>query len=355
MDINLFNKYKPMLSPNNKADGKDIDWHTRLTTPTKVIWNMYVQDWYASEKLDGIRVALMFKNGKCTIKTRSLKNFRSILVKRWEEILTTVNMPFDIILDGEIYCPEMQFSELQHFILSEDVSSIQSIKKTVREQANGKFYGRNLDWLTNYERHNITINLFDSCMAENKEWQYRNYNLYNAYTYLQHLDFVALVTQRVFEEVDGILNWYNNVVEDGGEGLILKHSKNEYKFGRVTLNQNTLFKMKDEANWYEGVITDVLEGTEVDPWVERTVTELGYSRTSKLKDDRSPSGMAKGFEVLFDGDKKLVVTLKGFDNNAKEQLLDDKNKWLGRRIEFLGMPPTKTNGVPRQAKYINKF
>lgn len=348
-------KYRPMLAPNNKADGSEIDWFGRLELPNKTIWEPKVSDWAVSEKFDGIRAVIKFENGDCTILTRSLKKFRSKLIQKWENQLSGLKIPIDIIIDAEIYCENMTFNELQHFILSENVTSKPSVTKTIKAQKIGLFGNRSLNWLSTYY-HDFKLHFFDSCMVEGKVWELRYNNMAFVYHLIrEQVDFVEMFDQHQFETVEEIIRFYDTVIEDGGEGLILKHRLNQYKFGRVTLHQGTLFKMKDEMNWYVGKILDVLEGTEVGFWADTTINELGYSRTSKLQDDRLPSGKAKGFLVeTWPEKRQLTVTLKGFTNDQKEDLLLDKEEWIGNQIEFMGMKPTKLDGVPRMAKYINK-
>ena len=249
----------------------------------------------------------------------------------------------------------MRFNELQHFILTKDVTTRAAIKKTAHEHTkNGKFESRSVEWLTTYQ-HNFQVNLFDLYVPRNGGdpfWR-RLGLLREIYLDMRSVisDTVQLVTQLRMDELGGILSYYEDVVDSTGEGLVIKHENHIYKCGRNTLKECTVFKMKDEMVWFHGIIIDVEEGTIVDPMVETSTNELGYSVTSKLKEDRMPSGMAKGFLVRSEH-WEVTVTLKGFNNNEKALLLQNKREWFGRPIHFIGMYPTKINGAPRGAKYI---
>ena len=106
--------------------------------------------------------------------------------------------------------------------------------------------------------------------------------------------------------------------------------------------------MKDDANEYDGVIVDILEGTQIKEGVERSINELGRSTTSKKKDDRESSGMAKGFLIHYEG-KEFTVGLKGFDNEAKKEMLQNKDKYVGRHFKYSAMAPVKD--LPRHAYF----
>lgn len=338
-------KFKPNLYPNNKTDGTVIDWKPRIPRP---------KEWYVSEKLEGIRIEIVFDaDGGCEIKTRNLKPFRSILIAHIAADITNCGLR-SCVIEGEMYCEGMRFNELQHFILSENVCTISSRKKMMREQKHGKFPDRTEEWLSTYD-HKFTINLFDIYREQVKQPFYQRLDdLRFAYITLGYAsDMFELITQLKFDDLKGIKNLYDETLLNGGEGLILKHQMHIYKCNRNTLPEGMVFKMKDEFNWYSGEVQAVLQGTMVDPNIPTEMNELGYSRTSKLQEDRFPSGRAKGFLVhCHETDTVLTVTLKGFTNPDKAQLLKDELKWVGRIIDFVGMKPTKINGSPRMAKYI---
>ena len=100
---------------------------------------------------------------------------------------------------------------------------------------------------------------------------------------------------------------------------------------------------------YDGVILYVEEATEVKEGVEKTINELGRSVTSKKKDDRKPSGLAKGFRIEFEGLGTFPVGLRGFDNIAKKFIWDNKEDYVGRHFKYTAMKPVKD--FPRHAYF----
>lgn len=86
--------------------------------------------------------------------------------------------------------------------------------------------------------------------------------------------------------------------------------------------------------------------------VETTLDNFGFSETSKKKDDRELSGLAKGFLVSFtkeDGTNvgEFIVGLNGFDNSQKRELLENKEQYIGRHFKYTGMKPVLS--FPRHA------
>ena len=109
--------------------------------------------------------------------------------------------------------------------------------------------------------------------------------------------------------------------------------------------------MKEDNLQFDGVILGLEEATEVLPGVEKTINELGRSVTSKLKDDRVPSGLCKGFRVALDNGNEMTVSLKDFDHDARRAMLLSPEDYVGKTIRFTGMAPTKEGGCPRHAHY----
>lgn len=334
--------FRPCLAPNNKVGTIDINWNERI---------LYPGEWYISEKLDDIRAEIIITNGVCEIKTRNMKLFGSILVNEWAQKITDLKIKVDMILDAAIYCRGMRFNELQHFILSDDVENPNKFKKIKREINDGRFPDRSFEWLTSYN-HDFRMYVFDIANQYSTFGARWLYEIPAAMQFFSRLPFMGTVTQRNFESVEAILNFYETVVEEGGEGIVLKHYSHRYKLGRNTLKEGVYFKMKDEAHEFTATIMDVLEGTVVDEYADVTINELGYSTTSKLSADRNPSGKAKGFHVIMDDGRELTVTLSGYTDNDKINLLKSKQLYIGKELKFIGMPATKIGGVPRQAKTI---
>jgi hypothetical protein len=165
------------------------------------------------------------------------------------------------------------------------------------------------------------------------------------------------ITQTEVLSIDQTISMCESIIEAGGEGLMLKNANSRYKFGRSTEKERSAFKMKDEFNKYTAIIADVLEGTVVDPLADTSINELGYSVTSKLKEDRLPSGKAKNLLCIIDMGGYSVtqkVSLSGFNDQDKIRMLHNKRSWILKKIEVEGMKPTIEKGKVRGAFYKKK-
>ena len=336
--------FKPMLAPNDRP-GANIDWAKRLGC---------VSNWMFSEKLNGIRLELDMKNGIAY--SRALKPFRNKYIQKLATEIADIFEPTNIeVLEAEIYAPGLNLEEIKHFVTSIDVTTKASRTKFKRELENGKWPGRDLDWLCTYPKE-LKFFVFDvwiDNMVLDKETRY-NYlkRIMKRYTHPK----LELIKQWQTNDLFFITEKYKDIVSRGGEGLMLFRRKSLYKTNRYTNKQNQAYKMKDNSNEYEGVIIDIEEGTVVDPDAPKTTNELGYSVTSNKKEDRLPSGMAKGFTVRMDDGKELIVRLKNCDNSQKTWLLENYEDYIGERINFVAMKPSKVGGVPSQAIFdFNNF
>ena len=330
-------KFKPMLAPNDEP-GRIVDWEQRLGNLT---------DWIFSEKYNGIRLELDMTTSRGL--SRVLKLIRSIEVQNLVFNVTALYHDMGIdVLEGEMYAPGLSLEEIKHFVMSEDVTTPKARKKYANEIAKGKWNGRSLDWLCTYPT-NLKLYVFDywtngSTKTKLERYHYLKYVL----NHRIHNDLV-LVMQYQTSKFGTLKGYYDNVVAKGGEGVMLFKKDAPYKTNRWTEKQCQAFKMKDNSNEYEGTIIDVEEGTVVDRFAPKTINELGRSVTSKKKGDRILSGIAKGFTVRMDDGKTLIVSLKNCNNLQKAILLELADDFLGVRINFFAMKPSKADGVPSQA------
>lgn len=335
-------KFKPCLLPNDKV-GERVDWAKRISNP---------KEWIASVKLNGIRIEI----ADGVAYSRSLKKFKSKWVQQKANDVSSLSE--NIILEGEIFGIGMNLEEIKHFVTSVDVTSEASISKLKADKRRGKwrFPGRSIEWLTTYPKE-LKVYLFDYWHEDTKlNKQVRVEYVSELIKDNRNNGFLDIAPYFEFKSINELLEIYEDIIDDKGEGLVIYRKRSIYKNNRYTLHQNQGYKIKDNAIPYEGMILDIIEGTVVDEYSERGLNELGYSTTSKRKEDRVPSGMAKGFYVVTTDGKKLIVSLKNTNNSAKVELLKNKDLYLGCEIEFMGMAPSKEGGVPSQAFYnMNNF
>lgn len=140
---------------------------------------------------------------------------------------------------------------------------------------------------------------------------------------------------------------------------MLRDPKGKYKFGRGTIKEGLIYKVKPFET-FDAKITGVVQSTEVNPNAEKKINELGRSVTSKKKNDRVLIKKASAFWVNYpinceacNGQgtnpmecheckgtglipKPLKVTLAMTDKE-KEEVWNNKESYIGKWIEYKGM------------------
>lgn len=338
-------KFKPNLIPNNRDNKVDIKQLIEA--------NGGIKNYVITKKKDGCR--LEFLNGEAL--SRELNVPQSNLVSDEFNPVAKLMENEGIIIEGEFYSHGMQFNEIYRFFSNRDVTRDEVKTKLEKLDAKGKlekeYNGRSIEWLTTFH---ITLkaHIFDGFIIgeEHLGYEQRMQNVFeklkplfmgsNLGMYIEPQEFFYL------NDISELTPFYEQALTDGYEGLVLTHKDHPYKFGRNSLKEGTLIKMKDDKGVYDGIVLDVLEGTSIKDGIVRTESKLGYSKVSGCKEDREPSGMAKGFLCEYNGEK-FTVSLKGFDNEKKIELLTNKEKYIGRHFKYTAMKPTKQ--APRHAFY----
>jgi hypothetical protein len=248
-----------------------------------------------------------------------------------------------------------------HFFKSEDVTSEKNVAKYTKlwEKSGGdptkgwKHPGRTVEWLTTwhpelqfYVFDHIDPDYFDKTKLQRYESLKRMFKTRDIGAVDAHL-----IAQFSLGHIDQVFQAYDQAIINGGEGLVMMKKTSLYKMGRLTLNQAEGFKIKDSNKEFDGQIISVEESTVAREGAEKSINELGRSRTSQLKEDRIPSGMAKGFKVLMDDGNTTTVSLQGYNHADRIDLLENAPNYAGKWIKFTGMAPVKPGGCPRHAHY----
>jgi DNA ligase-1 len=289
--------FKPLLAPNEKVD---------LTTLSYPL--------LASTKLDGIRC--IFYKGQ--ILSRSLKQIQNKQLRERLEPLRKFSEDNHVIFDGEIYSPKLNFQQITHFTMTQDLGN-EVLPDHLRYYC--------FDMLGGFEDSFETRNdIMEGLIG-----------LYNQITYP--------VEQREVNSAKEVETYFEEVLSQGYEGLILRDPKSLYKFGRGTIKEGIIFKVKPFLE-LDAQVTGVVQATKVDEMAEKTINELGRSVTSKKKDDRILIEKASAVTVDYNG-QSLKVTL-ALTDEEKIEVWKNKESYIGRWIEYkylaVGM---KEGGLPR--------
>ena len=337
-------KFKPNLISSNPKDGS----FTKEFRDNLINSKGGIKEYRAILKKDGCRLELGLKSNPVG---RSLKAPKSTLLYERFKKLNHLCIDLGIIAEGEFYMHGEKFNTIFSFFSNTDVTNpdyklkLQKLHTNKPEDYKKKYQDKTVEFLTTFH-DGLKFWLFDGIILDRpdlvgfeermKEITLRLKTLSDED--LKHVEFPNLIT---FETLDELDISYEVALNLGWEGYILTHKDHQYKYGRNSIKDGTILKMKDENNRWDGVILDVEEGTNIKDGVEKTTNELGRSVTSGKKEDRESNGMAKGFVVQFEDKGIFTVGLKGFDNEAKKELLKNKQNYIGRNFEYVGMPPVK--------------
>jgi DNA ligase-1 len=280
--------FKPQLCPNEKVDLSTLKYPL-----------------LASTKLDGIRC--IFYKGE--ILSRSLKQIQNKQLREKFEAIRKFTEDTKCILDGEIYSPELSFQEITHFVMTQDLGD-----EIIPDHL--KFY------------------CFDMIKNDNPdeefEWRIQGISTLSC----RFSDLLQIVYQRPVQCVQEVNDYFDDVLKEGYEGLILKDPDGKYKFGRGTIKEGLIYKVKPFVT-FDAKITGVEQSTEVNEDAEKKTNELGRSVTSKKKDDRHLIEKASAFWVDYEG-KPLKVVLAMSDEEKVVTWISRANL-IGKWIEYKGM------------------
>lgn len=317
--------FTPQLAPNNEINLKE------LTYPL-----------LGSYKLDGCR--LLSKEGRLV--TRSLKNLPNKQLNEKFEFLRKYSELINTILDGELYVHGVPFQFIVSCFMTQDFTAKTAIKKWEKLCEEHDFY------MTREEVFNkIKFHMFDCVYQHNYLMPFSQRikdveNIINGFT----SDLVKLVEHKLLNTPEEIEEYFQEALENGYEGLILRNPYGRYKFSRCTVNQNIIFKYKPFLTT-DSIIKGIVQATEINEDVEKTTNELGRSRTSKCLGDRHTVEKAQSFIVDFEGqDLKVPIAMT---DEQKKYIWEHQTEYIGKYCEYKYMEVgMKEGGLPRIPKFI---
>jgi len=276
--------FKPMLAPNETIDIKTLKYPL-----------------LASYKLDGIRC--IFKNGQ--MYSRALKQFPNIKLRERFEVLSNDFKCSELIADGELLAKSLTFNELS------------GITRQLDKELPKDLY----------------FYCFDAILKDNFDETFKTRSD-RVSRIVKEVPYLKILPQFIVNTPEEIEPLYEKALAWGCDGLILRDPNGRYKFGRGTIKEGLIYKMKPFKT-FDSKIISVIQATEVREGAEKKINELGRSVTSKKKDDRILIQKASAFGVMYQ-DKELKVTIAMTDEE-KNEVWKNKNKYIGKWIEYKGM------------------
>lgn len=256
----------------------------------------------ASPKLDGIRCLII--DGKPVS-----RNLKPIPNKFIQDELGKLNLPE---LDGELMIRTGDFNSVQSAVMSESgrPDFVYIVFDYWQEPKSG------------YARR-ITTGISLGLMSERVQY-INNQHIHNALQMEQQ---------------------YNEWLEQGYEGAIVRDPYGPYKFGRSTMSQGWMLKLKT-FNDAEAEIVGFEELMHNDN--EATTDNLGHQVRSAHQAGQTPGGTLGALVVEFNGKQFKIGT--GFDSAERSRLWHLGDKLKGRFVTFKYQELSKY-GIPRFPVY----
>lgn len=146
-------------------------------------------------------------------------------------------------------------------------------------------------------------------------------------------DAIQIVEQVFIDNEEHLLNYEEHCLSKGYEGIIIRNPDAEYKFGRSTVKQASLLKLKRFMDAEAEIIgyTNRFHNQN-----EATKNAIGYTERSTAK-----SGML-GVDTLgsltvcmeTDGEPIIFSIGSGFTDSLRDELWDDKDNLIGKIVKF---------------------
>ena len=160
---------------------------------------------------------------------------------------------------------------------------------------------------------------------------------------------IVLHSQELCMNPEEVLAFERKVLDAGYEGVILRNPDAPYKFGRSTLREEALLKLKRFTD-AECIIVGVTEAFINDN--EAVIDERGYTKRSQAQGGRTEGkGMIGSLTCRFPDSNETfeIGTFKGLTNEDKVSLWQNRSVLPGRVIKFKyfehGMKDLPRHGV----------
>lgn len=161
-------------------------------------------------------------------------------------------------------------------------------------------------------------------------------------------DILVNATAEIVESREQLVLLLENERAMGGEGLIARGVGSKYKFGRSTLKEGYLYKIKFYEQ-EEFPVTDFIE--QMHNTNEAVINELGHTSRSLAKVGLIPKGTL-GALVLTMPDGRTFNCGTGFSDELRKEIWDNRHKYLYQQASVRYMA-TGNKDCPRHPVFIS--
>jgi ATP-dependent DNA ligase len=145
-----------------------------------------------------------------------------------------------------------------------------------------------------------------------------------------------ILKQKLLKNIDDLLEFEEESLTLGYEGIMLRDPKGMYKFGKCSINHQGLLKRKPFLD-AEGIIVDIYE--QMENTNEQKVSELGLHKRSKKKEGMVGKATMGGVIVNTKQWGRLkIATGRGLTKKLREDIYNNFHKYRGEQITFKFLP-----------------
>jgi hypothetical protein len=164
-------------------------------------------------------------------------------------------------------------------------------------------------------------------------------------------EYVTAVDQILLESYNEAQGFYDNVIANGHEGIVTRSLVGKYKFGRLTANDNIMFRHV-ELERCDAKVLDVVEADRLKAGVENPVLASGLKDRQYKQDNYEPSNTAGSLKVEDQYGRIYYAGFgEGWDNKLKQLVWDNKAVLIGKTVE-IEYKVAGIKDVPRQPKVV---
>lgn len=150
---------------------------------------------------------------------------------------------------------------------------------------------------------------------------------------LQKLDFITAVPHQWITCEEDLDAYEAEILSKGGEGIMLRDPSGLYKFGRSTLKEGWLMKVK---RFHDSEATIIGFEEQMHNANEAQQSELGLTKRSHEKAGMVPAGTL-GALVVRDGDIEFNIGT-GMDAALRQEIWDNRRVYLSKLVKYKYFP-----------------
>lgn len=196
----------------------------------------------------------------------------------------------------------------------------------------------------------VQLHVFDSFKQPDEPYEKRLDRLYATKPTARLMNDIVIVSQKLVRNAEEVLEYEEKMVLLGYEGIMIRDPRGQYKYGRSTLSEETLLKLKRFED-SEAIITGFDE--QMENTNEAKESELGYMKRSKKQAGmvgKNTLGAILGHDPKKGWDVRVGMG-PGLDDALRAWIWANRKKLLGKWFKYR-YQPAGTKDKPRSPRFM---